>query len=69
MKLEGKSVFSGIAIGKCKIFGKKDQVVKRSKVTDTDQAFYPGKGAGKEPVGSPLRKGIKRSGRGKCRHF
>ena len=36
MKLEGKSVFSGIAIGKCKIFGKKDQVVKRSKVTDTD---------------------------------
>lgn len=32
MRLEGKSVFSGIAIGKCKIVGKKDQVVKRVKV-------------------------------------
>ena len=35
MKLEGKSVFSGIAIGKCKVFGKKDSLVKRNKITDT----------------------------------
>ena len=35
MKLEGKSVFSGIAIGKCKIFGQKDSMVKRCKVEDT----------------------------------
>ena len=35
MKLEGKSVFSGIAIGKCKVFGKKESLVKRNKVADT----------------------------------
>ena len=35
MKLEGKSVFSGIAIGRCKIFGKQESLVKRSKVEDT----------------------------------
>ena len=35
MKLEGKSVFSGIAIGKCKVFGKKESFVKRNKVEDT----------------------------------
>lgn len=34
MKIEGKSVFSGIAIGKCKVFGKKDSVVKRNKIDD-----------------------------------
>lgn len=34
MRVEGKSVFSGIAIGKCKIVGKKDQVVKRTKIAD-----------------------------------
>lgn len=35
MRVEGKSVFSGIAIGKCKIVGKKDHVVKRTKIADT----------------------------------
>ncbi len=35
MNLEGKSVFSGIAIGKCRIFGQKDSMVKRGKVEDT----------------------------------
>ena len=35
MKLEGKSVFSGIAIGKCKVFSKKESFVKRNKVEDT----------------------------------
>ena len=35
MKLEGKSVFGGIAIGKCKVYGKKESLVKRNKVVDT----------------------------------
>ncbi len=35
MKLEGKSVFGGIAIGKCKVYGKKESFVKRNKVVDT----------------------------------
>lgn len=65
MKLEGKSVFSGIAIGKCKIFGKKDQVVKRSKVTDTDleiKRFIQAKEQAKSQLEALYEKALKEVG-------
>ncbi len=36
MKMEGKSVFGGVAMGRLSIYKKNDQLVKRIKVTDTD---------------------------------
>jgi len=36
MKMEGKSVFGGVAIGRLSIYKKNDQVVKRTKISDTD---------------------------------
>lgn len=36
MKVEGKSVFGGVAIGRLSVYKKNDQVVKRTKITDTD---------------------------------
>lgn len=36
MKMEGKSVFGGVAMGCLSIYKKNDQVVKRTKVSDTD---------------------------------
>lgn len=65
MKLEGKSVFCGIAIGKCKIFGKKDQVVKRSKVTDTDleiKRFTQAKEQAKSQLAALYEKALKEVG-------
>lgn len=65
MKLEGRSVFSGIAIGKCKIFGKKDQVVKRSKVTDTDleiKRFTQAKEQAKSQLAALYEKALKEVG-------
>lgn len=65
MKLEGTSVFSGIAIGKCKIFGKKDQVVKRSKVTDTDleiKRFTQAKEQAKSQLAALYEKALKEVG-------
>lgn len=65
MKLEGKSVFSGIAIGKCKIFGKKDQVVKRSKVTDADleiKRFTQAKEQAKSQLAALYEKALKEVG-------
>lgn len=65
MKLEGRNVFSGIAIGKCKIFGKKDQVVKRSKVTDTDleiKRFTQAKEQAKSQLAALYEKALKEVG-------
>lgn len=36
MKMEGKSVFGGVAMGRLSIYKKNDHVVKRTKVSDTD---------------------------------
>lgn len=36
MKMEGKSVFGGVAMGRLSIYKKNDQVVKRTKISDTD---------------------------------
>lgn len=36
IKLEGKSVFGGVAIGRLSVYKKSDQVVKRTKITDAD---------------------------------
>ena len=72
MKLEGKSVFSGIAIGKCKIFGKKDQVVKRSKVTDTDleiKRFIQAKEQAKSQLAALYEKALKEVGEAHAANF
>ena len=65
MKLEGKSVFSGIAIGKCKILGKKDQVVKRSKITETEleiKRFTQAKEQAKSQLAALYEKALKEVG-------
>ncbi len=65
MKLEGKSVFSGIAIGKCKIFGKKDHVVKRSKIDDFEgeiSRFNQAKETAKEQLSGLYDKALKEVG-------
>ncbi|MDE6852831.1 MAG: phosphoenolpyruvate--protein phosphotransferase [Lachnospiraceae bacterium] len=36
MKMEGKSVFGGVAMGRLSIYKKNDQIVKRTKISDTD---------------------------------
>ena len=36
MVLEGKSVFGGIAIGRLSIYNKKENQVKRGKITDVE---------------------------------
>lgn len=36
MKLEGKSVFGGVAMGRISVYKKNDQVVKRTKISDTE---------------------------------
>ena len=36
MVLEGKSVFGGIAIGRLSIYNKKENQVKREKITDVE---------------------------------
>lgn len=36
MKIKGKSVFGGVAMGRLSIYKKSDQVVKRTKIADTD---------------------------------
>lgn len=65
MRLEGKSVFSGIAIGKCKVFSKKDHVVKRCKiadVTEETQRFEDAKEKAKEQLGVLYDKALKEVG-------
>ena len=65
MKLEGKSVFSGIAIGRCKIFGKQESLVKRSKVEDTAgeiKRFSQAKEQAKEQLSVLHEKALKEVG-------
>ncbi len=65
MKLEGKSVFSGIAIGKCKVFGKKESLVKRSKIEDVETEiarFTAAKDLAKEQLGTLYEKAVKEVG-------
>lgn len=65
MKLDGKSVFSGIAIGKCKVFGKKESLVKRNKVEDTAteiKRFSQAKEQAKEQLANLYDKALREVG-------
>ena len=63
--LNGKSVFSGIAIGKVSIYNKGDGQVKREKVTDTAaeiQRFEAAKEKAKEQLGELYEKALREVG-------
>lgn len=65
MKLDGKSVFNGIAIGKCKVFGKRESLVKRNKVEDTAteiKRFSQAKEQAKEQLANLYDKALREVG-------
>ncbi len=65
MVLEGKSVFGGIAIGRLSVYHKKDNQVKRMKVTDTDAEtarFMTAKEQAKEQLATFYEKALKEVG-------
>lgn len=65
MVLEGKSVFGGIAIGKLSVYHKKDNQVKRIKVTDTEKEvsrFTAAKETAKEQLAGFYEKALKEVG-------
>lgn len=65
MVLEGKSVFGGIAIGRLSVYNKKDNQVKRTKVTDTDaerERFLAAKEQAKEQLAAFYEKALKEVG-------
>lgn len=65
MLLEGKSVFGGIAIGKLSVYSKKDNQVKRYKVTDTAAEaarFTAAKEKAKEQLAGFYEKALKEVG-------
>lgn len=65
MVLEGKSVFGGIAIGRLSVYHKKDNQVKRMKVTDTDAEtarFMTAKEQAKEQLATFYEKALKEFG-------
>ncbi len=65
MVLEGKSVFGGIAIGRLSVYHKKDNQVKRMKVTDTDAEtarFMMAKEQAKEQLATFYEKALKEVG-------
>lgn len=65
MEYKGKSVYSGIAIGRCKIYGKKESLVKREKVENTAaeiKRFSQAKEYAKEQLGQLYEKALKEVG-------
>lgn len=65
MLLEGKSVFGGIAIGKMLIYNKKDNQVKRYKITDVEAEvarFNDAKEVAKTELGGLYEKALKEVG-------
>ncbi len=65
MRIEGKSVFNGVAIGKIKVFQKNKSLVKRVKVEDTQgeiQRFMEAKERAKTELASLYEKAMKEVG-------
>lgn len=65
MVLEGKSVFGGIAIGRLSIYNKKENQVKREKITDVEAEitrFTDAKGTAKEQLKGFYEKAVKEVG-------
>ena len=65
MVLEGKSVFGGIAIGRLSIYNKKENQVKREKITDVEAEitrFTDAKKTAKEQLKGFYEKAVKEVG-------
>ncbi len=65
MRLQGKSVFGGIAMGKLAVYEKKERTVKREKREDADaemQRFYEAKEEAKRQLGVLYEKALKEVG-------
>ena len=65
MVLEGKSVFGGIAIGRLSIYNKKENQVKREKITDVEAEitrFTDAKETAKEQLKGFYEKAVKEVG-------
>lgn len=65
VKFEGKSVFGGIAIGRLSIYNKKDNQVKRQKITDTESEiarFEDAREKAKEQLAGFYEKAVKEVG-------
>ncbi len=65
MVIEGKSVYSGIAIGKLEIFHKADKQVKRSRITDVEaeiSRFHSAKEEAKAQLAALYEKALKEVG-------
>ena len=65
VKFEGKSVFGGIAIGRLSIYNKKDNQVKRQKITDAEAEiarFEDAREKAKEQLAGFYEKAVKEVG-------
>lgn len=65
VKFEGKSVFGGIAIGRLSIYNKKDNQVKRQKITDAESEiarFEDAREKAKEQLAGFYEKAVKEVG-------
>lgn len=65
MVIQGKSVFSGIAIGRLSVYNKAENVVKRVKITDIDgeiQRFEEAREEGKKQLAGLYEKALKEVG-------
>ena len=72
MEIKGKSVFGGVAIGRISIYQKKDNVVKRVKVTDTDAEFnryITARGEAKKQLEALYEKALKEVGEDSAKVF
>lgn len=72
MKMQGKSVFGGVAMGRLSIYKKNDQVVKRLKVSDTDseiKRYTDATERAKEQLASLYEKAMKEVGEGSAAIF
>ena len=65
MVIQGKSVFSGIAIGRLSVYNKAENVVKRVKITDIDgeiRRFEEARKEGKKQLAGLYEKALKEVG-------
>lgn len=65
MKIEGKSVFGGVAMGRLSLYKKNDQVVKRTRVSDEDaemKRYEEATGKAKEQLAALYDKAIREVG-------
>lgn len=65
MRIEGKSVFGGVAMGRLSIYKKNDSIVRRTKISDTDaeiKRYEEASGKAKEQLAALYEKALKEVG-------